>query len=1078
MSVMAMDVLRRQDAESRTEYLCSERESAGSEDYFVGAIDDLGSSAWVGGLAQRMGLDGLVKGDDLGAVLQGIHPGTGEPLGSKRLPKEPWMAHSGGLEALPQKEKESAERSWVAWRSDASFHTFGLDEYVNYVQERHAEEKAIENPPKRPNPQNNDKVAYEMAISVDKSITAYYAVSDDETKRMIESAMNASADAMLEFAVEKGYIQVQRRNGKKVERIPAEEILAARFLHCTSRNLDPNLHVHIEISAFARADGRNMAIEPEELFKRQSELRYVYDAALAQKFQASGIRCKAVELGLAIPGQPEELLQKWSSRRSEILAATEAGDFGRAGNVRAWRSTRKNKADDALSQGEMFEKWAAEAAQIVDIDEMRETGRRSSGSDELIDELPIEEIEDALLDNASVFTERDWDRVAAKLAIGHGVQDTILEVKRRMREAADVVHIAGEYYSTRKIVEMERAVMSSAVGRASEVAHEVDLVLVKKVLESYPTLRDEQRSAVLHMLGPGGINIVEGAAGTGKSFSLRAVGEAYEAAGFRVSGLAPSGTAAAELQDGSGIESGTLSSLLLRIEKGRATLSKQDVLVLDEAGMVSSNDLARLVDAAHTAGAKIILTGDSKQLEAVGTGNLLTQIKKEIGSSDLTEIARQKGGLRQISDDFFALRGQVAMNKLREEIPRMALPQEATIVEETSHQKFAETWSEGQFLKVSGQTNTAEESEKIQAERAKNGDFRGGQVFVEGDRWYYKGEPVRIAQSSVELGITQDEYATITDIGRDEVTISGVIGEKKIPRAEIGKIELAYAIDYHAPKIFETKTAAHAIDEAASRHIENIKAVGAEEALLLADTNAQVRALNDAVRKKLIDEKTLLIDQGETCSWKMESGESRKEVFIPGDRVMFRKNQKEMGVYNGTTGALVSVQGNNLSIKIDEGGLIDVDLNEYGEINLAWAMTTHKSQGMTVEKATHLVTDRTDNRLAYVGYTRARQGADLVGSEEHLEAFYKNLEKPKAKHTTISLIQEGKEKSAFEPVASQAVEPQKKSAVGTVLSDAYRPGVIPDITKNYEGEKMATTARAAEILRRRRQNHQRLASVI
>jgi ATP-dependent exoDNAse (exonuclease V) alpha subunit len=113
------------------------------------------------------------------------------------------------------------------------------------------------------------------------------------------------------------------------------------------------------------------------------------------------------------------------------------------------------------------------------------------------------------------------------------------------------------------------------------------------------------------------VDVVIGHPGTGKTFTLDAVREAFEASGHRVVGVS---LAARELQAGSGIVSTTAHTLQAAIDSGRFRLDDGDVLVIDEAGMLGTRLMAALATEAGRARAKLILVGDPKQLPAVEAG--------------------------------------------------------------------------------------------------------------------------------------------------------------------------------------------------------------------------------------------------------------------------------------------------------------------------------------------------------------------------------------------------------------------------------------------------------------------------
>ena len=119
------------------------------------------------------------------------------------------------------------------------------------------------------------------------------------------------------------------------------------------------------------------------------------------------------------------------------------------------------------------------------------------------------------------------------------------------------------------------------------------------------------------------LDLVIGVAGSGKTSTLSAVREGFEAAGYKVLGAATSGQAAKALGEGAGVASRTVASLTWRIEHGHEVLSPRHVLVLDEGSMTSDSDVGRLLAAVESSGAKLVTIGDYRQLGSVGPGGAL-----------------------------------------------------------------------------------------------------------------------------------------------------------------------------------------------------------------------------------------------------------------------------------------------------------------------------------------------------------------------------------------------------------------------------------------------------------------------
>lgn len=168
----------------------------------------------------------------------------------------------------------------------------------------------------------------------------------------------------------------------------------------------------------------------------------------------------------------------------------------------------------------------------------------------------------------------------------------------------------------------------------------------------------EQVDAVRHVTADGAIATVIGLAGAGKSTLLDAARIAWEADGRRVIGAALAGKAAEGLEESSRIRSRTLASWELGWADGRDTLQKGDVLVVDEAGMVSSEQLARVLKIVEDAGAKAVLVGDPMQLQPIQAGAAFRAIVERIGFAELTGVRRQREQWARDASRLFA-RGKV-----------------------------------------------------------------------------------------------------------------------------------------------------------------------------------------------------------------------------------------------------------------------------------------------------------------------------------------------------------------------------------------------------------------------------------
>ncbi|MCG7813032.1 AAA family ATPase [Alteromonas sp. MCA-1] len=154
----------------------------------------------------------------------------------------------------------------------------------------------------------------------------------------------------------------------------------------------------------------------------------------------------------------------------------------------------------------------------------------------------------------------------------------------------------------------------------------------------------EQSEAVHNLCTPHGFCVQQGSAGSGKTASMQIVHQAYKRQGYRIIGAAVSKQAADTLASETDMETFTLAKLLKQVEERNEPLDNKTVLVIDEAGLLNSHDLAKMLQAAAFARCKIILSGEDKQLDAISHGGALRYLSQPevLGASRIETIRRQR----------------------------------------------------------------------------------------------------------------------------------------------------------------------------------------------------------------------------------------------------------------------------------------------------------------------------------------------------------------------------------------------------------------------------------------------------
>src|SRR5712692_2455471 len=555
------------------------------------------------------------------------------------------------------------------------------------------------------------------------------------------------------------------------------------------------------------------------------------------------------------------------------------------------------------------------------VDEMRARGAYTERARRLeeVRERNAQRIEqkpeivfDNLTRRQSTFTRRDIAREVFRY-IDEG--DRFRNLMARLEGSVELVRLAGAVKDDRgNVVEPERfttremlAVESRMAERAQEMAdtrtHGVGEGTRKAALERHSYLSAEQQEAVRFITSDKSIEALTGFAGAGKSAAIAAARDAWQAEGYRVLGGALSGIAAENLQRESGVESRTLASWEKGWREGRERLNHRDVLVIDEAGMVGSRQLERIVSEASERGVKVVLVGDAEQLQPIEAGAAFRAIAERVGYQELSGIRRQR-----------------------------------------------EAW-----------------------QREASGDFARGAPGRAFDR-YEKHRAIHFAESRSKA------------------------------KEELIKSWAAYRA-----------------------------AQGREKAsLILAHTRADVRELNLQARAILRDRgelgkearvevaRELAADDG-TIS--IERGE---RYFAQGERVMFLKNDRELGVKNGSLGTVTEVKRDAMHVTLDgpAGREISFNLRDYAALDYGYAATVHKAQGATVDRTFVLATPGMDRHLAYVGMTRHREGAELYAGRDDFKDFgdlKERLSRARPKDSTLDYAQ----RRGMEAARAQGTEQER-----------------------------------------------------
>ncbi|HKZ13228.1 MAG TPA: MobF family relaxase [Solirubrobacterales bacterium] len=674
---------------------------------------------WIGSAAAQFGLEGKVEPDQLTAMLTGRNPVTGEPLGLKSAP---------GREPVP---------------------------------------------------------GFDLTFSAPKSVSLTWALGGHPVSGQVMEAHRAAVEAALSY-MERSACWARRGKGGRTF-VPGAGFLAAAYVHRSSRAGDPQLHTHVLVAnATLGPDGRWTRLYHPAIYEHAKTASYLYEAHLRHELTMRlGVEWEPVVKGIAdIRGFSTEELRKFSTRRAEILAAVGEDASARAMQVAALE-TRKAKDRD-LTDESLREGWRVKAAEIG-LD--RETIARRLGHERPgRSVLSAQKIERAVTEHVSHFDRRDAIRAIAD-NLPHGARvDEVERLADEFLASGSVIRIAetprGPRFTTERIWELERRALAAAEEMSGSGGFAVaDPILVSRVLASRSTIKADQQAMVARLTRGGEqLVLVVGEAGTGKTFATVAAAEAWAASRVDLRVAAPTWRAANVL-DSEGLDAVSVARLLMQLDGRGRPLRRGSVLMVDEAGMLDSATLARLIDHAREADAKLVLIGDPAQLGEIEAGGLFGSLVSRTDPVPLDEVIRHKHDLdREGAKRIREGRGTEAVEIYRSE-GRVVVSPDPEIRREEMVRDWWRSYQEGQdALMIAKRNAEVARLNALAREVMKTESRLGDTEFEVGGTRFAVGDQVITRVNDHKAAVHNRERWRIDaiDAERGGVGLVGIDSEKRV----------------------------------------------------------------------------------------------------------------------------------------------------------------------------------------------------------------------------------------------------------------------------------------------------------
>ncbi len=586
-------------------------------------------------------------------------------------------------------------------------------------------------------------------------------------------------------------------------------------------------------------------------------------------------------------------------------------------------------------------------------------------------------------------------------------------------------------YTTRTMLESEINLVTLAERLSKEEIHEGNNDIVNAVvykfdqkLSKHGGLSSDQKKALHHITAPNQLSCIVGYAGAGKTTALEAAKEIWEAEGYKVYGLAPTGRAAQNLAQ-SGIPSQTLHKFLYPYEEGRCQYRANSVLVLDEAGMVDTERFDEFLQAVDDLKVKAVIVGDGAQLQPVEAGPAFRLVTQKIGTSHLEKVLRQQEAWQQEATKLFGtLKTREALQAYHQKgyvqfIDEREIPI-AELIETRNHSKIVETYNLSRRMVGNIYHSMVEDI------KAQNHEENKPYMLIKSHEdydLYREWRDIKMACANYmrenlegcrpfmkELGVDPQHFA------EQFVDKEMSLKEQKLRAAHLAQLWQLPQLDPYQRKHIcdlrkETKEAL--IQE----WYASFKESPHKSHLIMTYSKADTTTLNKEARHLLKQDGIISKEEYLHTIHKEEEDDFGDKIvtkeekhFAKGDRILFLRNDNGLKVRKGTLGVILEIDRHKIKAKLDHtGDIISFAPKLYPYFDQGWAANIHKSQGVTADRVFLLATHETYRNLAYVGMTRHREFVKVFGSKLDFwreEIFLKRLSSSQEKLSSLDYVRD------------------------------------------------------------------------
>jgi conjugative relaxase-like TrwC/TraI family protein len=897
------------------------------------------------------------------------------------------------------------------------------------------------------------QLGMDLTFSMSKSASIVALIGGD--RRVLEAHRDAVKGA-IKFA-EANFAEARiKENGKAIP-VRTGNLVTAMFEHDTSRSLDPQSHIHVVIANMTRtADGHWRALHNRELWQNKTVIGSVYAALFRNQVEELGYRTESVGKhgAFEIAGMPKNVRDEFSQRRQAILAKQdEVGSTGFAARNKITVNTR----DAKLMIGDRAQLHASwhERAEALDFDAtgfVREAVHRSRAPVTLFERgidgirravadarvliTNLRQPHDPLVDHSLVGSKTTASEVRTQMAVAsairmlsqreaafdvHHITKTALDlglktvdhlsVAKRITELIVKGHVIPgastrkdgvvTMVTTREALATERGILRAIAAGQGAIAPllrpDRAVGIIGRAAGTRELNAGQMAAAVAILSSSDRVVAVQGIAGAGKSTMLTAVAKVLAFENKPAEGLAFQNKMVADLREGTGLESRTVASFVMRYERhlerphGRLFDAANAELqgsyrILDEASMVSNDQMLKLVRIANLMEIeKLVLVGDRQQLLSIDAGKSFALIQ-----AGGTSTVRMNENLRQRTPELRAIAALTNDGRTGDAIKLLG----ANVVE--SDDRVAEAsarWlnltvadRETTMLFTSGREARTELNRAIQSALRSEGVLNG---------------------RSLTLAVLERVNGTKEEMRYPQTYVPGLLLEV---RSKIDSVGLERG-SYRITKVFG---------------------------------NGRVEIMRGTKRQRFDPQRLPPGDKYDRLSLA-----SPKEVKIhEGDRIRWTENDKKRDLLNSATAHVLGIDRNGVTFERSDKSVILLDHGDpmLARLDLAYTLNMHMAQGITTDRAIIVMGSEerylANQRLFNVAVTRVRDGVTVVTDDR--DKLARQLDRAT-----------GDKYSALETAGVMRVDRQQQGA------PKFDPGPIPDFARAQKPDRTKATGPSA-----------------